>query len=158
MVTFLPKSDSREKIIHIAAGATILTGLISAMLLRLLLPVSLLFYTLVIYVTWKLVLMLAKRLNISRPMLPGLWLLVLGLMMLSISVPALLIISPMETDMGYGFIIFITVVVPGAFVASAGLIVLLIGMGIRTLKKRKALLTKEYNSKETGDESFIAEK
>ena len=142
MLNILPKSDSRAKIIHIAAGVTILIGLTFAMLLRLfndreLLTVLSLFYIPIVYVSWKLVLILARKRNITPALLPGLWFFVLGLMMLAVSIPALIIISPRETDMGYGFIIFITVAVPGVFVISTGIILLLIGIGIRVLKNWK---------------------
>ena len=62
---------------------------------------------------------------------------IFGLMLLVVSMPAMIIITPRETDMGYGFIIFITVAVPGVFVISTGMLALLIGMGVRMAKKRK---------------------
>ena len=142
MISLLPKSDSRAKIIHIAAGVTILTGLTIAMLLGFfndgkLLTILSLFYIPIIYVSWKLVLILARKNNITSALLPGLWFFVLGLMMLVISIPAIIIITPRETDMGIGFIIFITVAVPGVFVISTGILALLIGMGIRLFRNRK---------------------
>ena len=140
MITLLPKSDLRAKIIHIAAGVTFLIGLIFAVLLRLFefLPVLSLFYIPIIFVTWKLVLVFARKRKISTAMLPGLWFFVLGLVMLFISIPALIIITPRETDMGLGFIIFMVVVVPGIFITSTGIIVLLVVKGICMLKNRKA--------------------
>ena len=143
MIALLPQNDSRAKIIHIAASVTVLIGLTITMLLRFhtdreTLSTMSLFYIPVIFVSWMLVLILARKINIYTIMLPGLWFFVLGLIMLAISFSAMIILTPRETDMGYCFIIFITIFVPGLFVISTGILLLLIGIGIRMLKKRKA--------------------
>ena len=149
MNTIVPKSNLRAMIIHIAAGVTILIGLISAIMLGLfkrdakdvLIYLSL-FYIPIIIVTWSLVLLLAIKTKIFTAMLPGLWLFVLGLLMLAVSKTALIaftmFITPNETNIWYFSSIEWFVFVPGLWVASTGFVILLIGQGIHILKNRKS--------------------
>jgi hypothetical protein len=138
------KTDSRAMIIHIAAGVTILIGLTSAMLLRLfiILPFLSLFYIPIIFVTWSLVLLLVIKTKIFTAILPGLWFFVLGLLMLAVSKTALIaftmFIAPNETNIWYFSSIEWFVFDPGFWVASTGILLLLIGLGIRKLKNRKS--------------------
>ena len=96
-----------------------------------------LFYAPVIFVTWEIVLICVKKFRIEKATLPGIWMFVLGLVMLAVGIPAWFILGTIETDLGYSFVISITVIAPGIFVASIGFVLLLIGIAFNLILKQR---------------------